>query len=90
VHIEAKTTGTNATGLGTSYAAASQRGVVVGGPQSRIQSRTEPQSYIELLKPVPARHKPEIIVFKGEETPEQARRTGKELIEQLNGTGMEG
>jgi hypothetical protein len=85
--IEAKPTGINASGTGTSYAAAAQRGAAAAaaaGAQSRTQSRNEP------WKPVPARHKREIIVSKGEETPEQARRTRKELIEQLNRAGMEG
>jgi hypothetical protein len=75
----------DASGTGTSYATAAQRGAAAAaGAQSRMQSRTEP------WKPVPARHKREIIVSKGEETLEQARRTGKELIEQLNRVGMEG
>jgi polyhydroxyalkanoate synthesis regulator phasin len=78
--IEAKPTGIDATKpQGTSYAAAAQRGAAVAA-----QGNAEP------TKPVPARHKREIIVSKGEETPEQARRAGKEIIEQLNSMEMEG
>jgi hypothetical protein len=36
---------------------------------------------------VPARHKREIIITQGVETVEQAQRTGKELVEQLNSVG---
>jgi hypothetical protein len=39
---------------------------------------------------VPARHKREIIVARGGETPEQARRTGKEVVDQLNSVSMDG
>jgi hypothetical protein len=39
---------------------------------------------------VPVRHRREIVVIKGGETPEQARRTGKDIIDQLNSTSMEG
>jgi hypothetical protein len=35
-------------------------------------------------KPVPLRHKREIVVVRGAETAEQKRRTYKELLEQLN------
>ena len=64
VQIEAKPPGTDAArSQGTSYAAAAQRGAAVAGAaQSRTQSHTEP------LKPVPARHKREIIASKGEKT----------------------
>jgi hypothetical protein len=41
-------------------------------------------------KPVPARHKREIIVVRGAETPEQKARSYKELLEQLNKTGVIG
>jgi hypothetical protein len=51
------------------------------------QSRT--QSYAEPTKPVPARHKREIIATRGAETTEQAQRTGKELVEQLNSAGTD-
>jgi hypothetical protein len=84
VQIEAKPTGLHATGpLGTSYAAAAQRGATV-----ELQSRT--QSRIEPTKPVPVRHKREIIVTRGKETLEKAQRTGKEVIEQLNSVGIGG
>jgi hypothetical protein len=83
VQIEAKPTGTHASGpLGTSYAAAAQRGAA-GAAQSRTQSYAEP------TKPVPARHKREIIATRGVETAEQAQRTGKELVEQLNSAGAD-
>jgi hypothetical protein len=41
-------------------------------------------------KPVPARHRREITVTKGKETPSQTLRTNKEIIEQLNASGVEG
>jgi hypothetical protein len=83
VQIEAKTTGTHASGpLGTSYAAAAQRGAA-GAAQSRTQSYAEP------TKPVPARHMREIIATRGVETAEQAQRTGNELVEQLNSAGAD-
>ena len=77
--FEAQNNKTHASGpLGTSYAAAAQRGAA-GTAQSRI----------EPIKPVPARHKREIITTRGVETVEQAQRTGKELVEQLNSAGAE-
>ena len=79
VQIEAKATRTYALGpLGSSYAAAAQRGAA--GVQSCIH---------EPAKLVPARHKREIIATRGVETAEQAQRTGKELVEQLNSAGAD-
>ena len=43
-----------------------------------------------LQKPVPLRHKREIIVVRGTETADQKRRTYKELLEQLNSTRVAG
>jgi hypothetical protein len=43
--------------------------------------------YIILQKPVPARHKQEIIVVQGTETAEEKARNYKELLEQLNNIG---
>jgi hypothetical protein len=81
--IDAQTTGTHASGLaGVSYVAAARRGAV-GAP-------VQGQGPIEPAKPVPARHKREIIIARGGETPEQARRTGKEVVDQLNNAGMDG
>ena len=73
------------TGLqGSMYTAAAQRGATSGA-----QSRT---GHVEPVKPVPARHKREIIVTRGEESTAQAQRTGKELVEQLKivGAGIGG
>jgi hypothetical protein len=39
---------------------------------------------------VPARHKREIIVARGGETLEQAQRTRKEVVDQLNSASMDG
>src|SRR5271165_2042651 len=81
--IDAQTAGTHASGpAGASYAAAARRGAVGTPAQSR--------GPIEPTKPVPARHKREIIVARGGETPEQARRTRKEVVDQLNSAGMDG
>jgi hypothetical protein len=41
-------------------------------------------------KPVPIRHKREIVAVRGTETAEQKRRTYKELLEQLNKAGVAG
>jgi hypothetical protein len=43
-----------------------------------------------LQKPVPARHKQEIIVVRGTEIPEEKARSYKELLEQLNSLGNAG
>jgi hypothetical protein len=81
--IDAQTAEAHALGpAGVSYAAAARRGAV--GAPAPCQSPAEP------TKPVPARHKREIIVARGGETPEQARRTGKEVVDQLNSVSMDG
>lgn len=78
--FEAQNNKTHASGsLGASYAAAAQRGAA--GAAGAAQSRIEP------TKPVLARHKREIIITRGEETVEQAQRSGKELVEQVNSAG---
>jgi hypothetical protein len=46
--------------------------------------------YIILQKPVPTRHKQEIIVVQGTETLEEKARSYKELLEQLNSLGNTG
>ena len=43
-----------------------------------------------LQKPVPLRHKREIVIIQGDETAEQKRRTYKELLEQMNKAGVAG
>jgi hypothetical protein len=49
-----------------------------------------PNSVDTTAKPVPAQHKREIIVFRGKEDQQKLDRTGKELTEQLNSTGVAG
>ena len=58
------------------YAAAARRGVA--------------QPPISTYKPVPTRHKREIVVARGNESNIQKIRTYKEIVEQLNGKGMAG
>jgi hypothetical protein len=62
-------------------AAQSPAGATQAAPQSRVDT---------IAKPVPARHKRGIIVSRGKEDQQKLDRTGKELTEQLNGTGVAG
>jgi hypothetical protein len=75
-----------------SYATAARRGARVSLGNSHRES--QPYSYSSgsdwSVRSVPARHKREITIARGEETPAQAQRTGKELTEQLNSSGMLG
>jgi hypothetical protein len=55
--------------------------------------QTRPQQslnagHVTPQKPVPTRHKREIVVVQGTETTEQKRRTYKELLEQVNRAGV--
>src|SRR6266487_3594638 len=68
-----------------SYAEAAKLGLPT---QTRAQSLNT--THVTPQKPVPARHKREIIVIQGAETPEQKARSYKELLEQLNKTGVIG
>jgi hypothetical protein len=72
-----------------SYAAVAGQGLPA---QARTQQslNTGHVTLPTLQKPVPLRHKREIIVVRGTETADQKRRTYKELLEQLNSTRVAG
>jgi hypothetical protein len=63
-----------------SYAEAAKLGLPT---QTRAQQSLN-ATHVTPQKPVPARHKREIIVVRGTETPEEKARSYKELLEQLN------
>jgi len=63
-----------------SYAAVAGQGTKTGQHRN-----VEP-----IQKPVPTRYKREITIADGKPTPVQALRTNKEIIEQLNTTGIAG
>ena len=67
-----------------SYAEAAKLGLPTRTQQSLNATHVTPQ------KPVPARHKREIIVVRGTESPEEKARSYKELLEQLNSLGNTG
>ena len=70
----------------SSYAEAARLGLPT---QTRAQQSLN-ATHVTPQKPVPARHKREIIVVRGTETPEQKARSYKELLEQLNKLGNAG
>ena len=57
--------------------------------QTRAQQSLN-TNHVTPQKPVPLRHKREIVVVRGTETAEQKRRTFKELLEQMNKAGAAG
>ena len=69
-----------------SYAAVAGRGLPT---QTRGQQSLNAR-HVTLQKPVPVRHKREVVVVRGNETADQKRRTYKELLEQLNKAGLAG
>jgi hypothetical protein len=69
-----------------SYAAVAGQGLPT---QTRTQQSLN-AGHVTSQKPVPLRHKREIVVVRGTETEEQKRRTYKELLEQLNKAGVAG
>jgi hypothetical protein len=72
-----------------SYAAAVAQGSRATYSQARAQQSLNPE-HVTLQKPVPLRHKREIVIVRGNETAEQKRRTYKELLEQMNKAGIAG
>ena len=83
------------TSLGPSYAEVASRFIPSQQPpQSRNLQSRNPQSPSQPNKPlqkhVPTRYKREIIVEPGQESPQQASQSYKELIEQLNSQGVAG
>jgi hypothetical protein len=69
-----------------SYAEAAKLGLPT---QTRTQQSLN-ATHVIPQKPVPARHKREIIVVRGTETSEEKARSYKELLEQLNSLGNAG
>jgi hypothetical protein len=69
-----------------SYAAAASRGASAT-KQTRLQQSLNP---VTSQKPVPARHKREIILVRGTETTIEKNRTYKELLEQINKSEVAG
>jgi hypothetical protein len=70
----------------TSYAAAA-----ASHSASAVQTRAQQSlNAVAPQKPVPARHKREIILVRGTETTAQKNRTYKELLEQINKSGIAG
>lgn len=70
-----------------SYAAAASRGA--SAQQTRLQQSLN-QVNAPIQKPVPARHKREVILVRGTETQIEKNRTYKELLEQINKLGTAG
>jgi hypothetical protein len=69
------------------YADTARRGA---GKSSNTRQQSCSKGSNWSVRSVLTRHKREIIVVQGEETAAQVQRTGKELAEQLNNTGIEG
>jgi hypothetical protein len=72
---------------GFSYADAVRRGASASPSGSQ---RTYGSGSIGPVKHVSPRHKKEIIILRGEETPAERQRTAKELADQLKVSGIEG
>ena len=78
---------------GTPQAPASRSYAMVAGLGLPTQTRAQQSlnaAHVTPQKPVPARHKREIIAVRGNESTNQKNRTYKELLEQLNRSGAAG